>query len=325
MGKRKGLGTEDMHPHNLTMTALGTGLLWFGWFGFNAGSALAANTSAVAAFVNTNTAAAAATRELVADRVARTRARRPCWAPARAPSPAWSRSRPPPGSSRRWGRWPSACSSRASATARSCSRASSATTTRSTSSASTASAGSSARSRVGVFAKAGDQRQPRRPALRQPEPARSSRRSRSSRRRRTASSSPSCCSSWSTPLVGLRVTDRRGRDRPRPHPARRARLHHGRRRADGRHPRMSPTRCRRCPRWPASRSPSERVERLIRRRIPRSRPSSRGPAALRAAGPWRCFRNRAFFDRTAVAVVLMDRDLCRPHSGCPRDEASHRS
>ncbi len=61
MGKRKGLGQEEMHPHNLTMTALGTGILWFGWFGFNAGSALSAGTSAVAAFVNTNTAAAAAT------------------------------------------------------------------------------------------------------------------------------------------------------------------------------------------------------------------------------------------------------------------------
>jgi ammonium transporter, Amt family len=60
MGHRKGLGEEEMHPHNLTMTALGTGLLWFGWFGFNAGSALAANGSAVAAFVNTNTAAAGA-------------------------------------------------------------------------------------------------------------------------------------------------------------------------------------------------------------------------------------------------------------------------
>jgi Amt family ammonium transporter len=61
IGRRKGLGEEEMHPHNLTMTALGTALLWFGWFGFNAGSALAANGSAVAAFVNTNTAAGAAT------------------------------------------------------------------------------------------------------------------------------------------------------------------------------------------------------------------------------------------------------------------------
>ncbi len=60
MGRRRGHGQEEMHPHNLTMTALGTALLWFGWFGFNAGSALAANGSAVAAFVNTNTAAAAA-------------------------------------------------------------------------------------------------------------------------------------------------------------------------------------------------------------------------------------------------------------------------
>ncbi|GAC1304841.1 MAG: ammonium transporter [Isosphaeraceae bacterium] len=60
IGKRKGHGEEEMHPHNLTMTALGTALLWFGWFGFNAGSALSSGQGAVAAFVNTNTAAAAA-------------------------------------------------------------------------------------------------------------------------------------------------------------------------------------------------------------------------------------------------------------------------
>jgi Amt family ammonium transporter len=56
MGRRKGLGEEEMHPHNLTMTAIGTALLWFGWFGFNAGSAFAADRVAVAAFVNTNLA-----------------------------------------------------------------------------------------------------------------------------------------------------------------------------------------------------------------------------------------------------------------------------
>jgi Amt family ammonium transporter len=49
-----------MSPHNLTLTVLGAGLLWFGWFGFNAGSALSANGIAVSAFVATNTAAAAA-------------------------------------------------------------------------------------------------------------------------------------------------------------------------------------------------------------------------------------------------------------------------
>lgn len=60
LGKRKGLGEEPMLPHNLPMTVLGAGLLWFGWFGFNAGSALGANGLAVSALVTTNTSAAAA-------------------------------------------------------------------------------------------------------------------------------------------------------------------------------------------------------------------------------------------------------------------------
>ncbi len=58
LGHRVGLGQEKMEPHDLTMTVLGAGLLWFGWFGFNAGSALAANGLAAVAFVTTNTAAA---------------------------------------------------------------------------------------------------------------------------------------------------------------------------------------------------------------------------------------------------------------------------
>ena len=60
LGKRKGFGKEPMRPHNLPLVMLGTGLLWFGWFGFNAGSALAANGLASLAFVNTQVATAAA-------------------------------------------------------------------------------------------------------------------------------------------------------------------------------------------------------------------------------------------------------------------------
>jgi ammonium transporter, Amt family len=58
--KRQGYPSEMFIPHNLTMTLLGVGLLWFGWFGFNAGSALAANANAALAFTTTMTAGAAA-------------------------------------------------------------------------------------------------------------------------------------------------------------------------------------------------------------------------------------------------------------------------
>jgi Amt family ammonium transporter len=60
LGRRKGLGKDPIEPHDATMTVLGASLLWFGWFGFNAGSALTSGGLAASAFVVTNTAAAMA-------------------------------------------------------------------------------------------------------------------------------------------------------------------------------------------------------------------------------------------------------------------------
>jgi Amt family ammonium transporter len=61
IGKRKGYLQEAMYPHNLPMTVLGAGILWFGWFGFNAGSALSAGALSTMAFVATHTSAVSAT------------------------------------------------------------------------------------------------------------------------------------------------------------------------------------------------------------------------------------------------------------------------
>jgi len=61
LGKRRGFGREAMRPHNLPLVMIGAGLLWFGWFGFNAGSALAANNTASVVWVNTMVATGAAT------------------------------------------------------------------------------------------------------------------------------------------------------------------------------------------------------------------------------------------------------------------------
>ncbi len=66
MGRRHGYGTESFIPHNLPMTILGAGLLWFGWFGFNAGSALAAGALASSAFTATHLASCAAVLSWVA-------------------------------------------------------------------------------------------------------------------------------------------------------------------------------------------------------------------------------------------------------------------
>ena len=108
MGKRRGYPTDMSPPHNLPFAILGAALLWFGWFGFNAGSALGANGLSVSAFVATHMAGAAAAVAWAAAGVDPDPGGPPPWAPSRGRSPGWPASRPLPATSRPSPPWPSA-------------------------------------------------------------------------------------------------------------------------------------------------------------------------------------------------------------------------
>ena len=97
LGKRLGYGSEPMPPHNLTYTAIGAAMLWVGWFGFNAGSALAANGLAASAFAATHFAAAAGGLTWAAHGMDHPRQADACWARAPAWWPGWCASRPAAG------------------------------------------------------------------------------------------------------------------------------------------------------------------------------------------------------------------------------------
>ena len=114
LGPRIGFGREPMKPHNLTLVMLGAGLLWFGWFGFNAGSALAANNTAAVVFVNTLLAGCTGMLSwLLVERLRDGHAT--SFGGASGVVAGWSRSPPPASPSRRSARWSSACWPAASA------------------------------------------------------------------------------------------------------------------------------------------------------------------------------------------------------------------
>ena len=113
---------EPMPPHNLPFTVLGTGILWFGWAGFNAGSALAADGIAAQALMNTHPGPGRRHARLAARREAQERPRHDARRRLRARWPAWSPSRRAPASSAAWPRSTSASSPAWSATWPSASR-----------------------------------------------------------------------------------------------------------------------------------------------------------------------------------------------------------
>ena len=144
LGKRRVWPREVEPPHSMPLVMIGTGILWFGWFGFNAGSAFAANGQAIQAFLNTFLAAAAAGLAWVV--VEWIRDGKPTnLGAASGSSPASSPSRRAPASSPTGRRSSSASSPASSAATPSRSSSRRGSTTPSTSSACTSSAGSSAR------------------------------------------------------------------------------------------------------------------------------------------------------------------------------------
>ena len=96
LGKRLGYGVENMAPHNLVLGVIGASLLWVGWFGFNAGSALAAGGRAGMAMAVTQIATAAAALAWMFAEWA-TQVSRACSASSPGRSPGWSPSPRPPG------------------------------------------------------------------------------------------------------------------------------------------------------------------------------------------------------------------------------------
>jgi Amt family ammonium transporter len=104
LGKRKGYPYTAMPPHNLGLTLIGASMLWVGWFGFNAGSAVAANGTAGMAMAVTQIATAAAALGWMCAEWAATASPR-CSASPRVRSPAWWRSRRPAAPWARPARW----------------------------------------------------------------------------------------------------------------------------------------------------------------------------------------------------------------------------
>jgi Amt family ammonium transporter len=93
LGKRLGYPKTQMMPHNLVLSVIGACLLWVGWFGFNAGSAVAANGLAANAFVTTHFGAAAAALGWLTDSNGFGSVNRRFWVASRERSPGWSASR----------------------------------------------------------------------------------------------------------------------------------------------------------------------------------------------------------------------------------------